>query len=194
VQKLQYFYGLLDETERSKFHFVAAAPMLKTLPTLLVIASIVVLISPILYGEITAKLLPQSVTFAVFLLWAAVVGALGGIAFVLLNALGIQVDPTVDVTDRNSMWFRVLLGALFSVVLTFPFGYEPFYRFNTHILNAPSPDIGPKQAALLFMPLLFGFSTSVVLTVLNRLAESAQTFFGVSTRSVQRNFDERARR
>jgi hypothetical protein len=137
--------------------------------------------------------LPQSVVFTVFLLWTVVVGALGGFAFVLLNALGIEVDPTIDVTDRNSMWFRVLLGALFSVILTFPFGYKPFYLFNMQILNAQL-ETGPQQAALLFMPFLFGFSTSLVLTVLNRLAEGVQTFFGVSSRSVQRSFDERAKK
>ncbi len=60
--KLQYFYGLLDETERRKFHFAVAAPMLKTLPMLLVITSVAFLIVPMLYGDITHRRLP-SVTF-----------------------------------------------------------------------------------------------------------------------------------
>jgi hypothetical protein len=90
------------------------------------------------------------ITFAAFLGWLLAIGALGAIAFILVNALGIQADPTVDVTNRDATWFRVLLGALFSVILTLPFGYPSF----TQVLR-----IDAKHAVLLLMPFLFGFST-----------------------------------
>lgn len=174
--KLQYFYALLSETERRKFNFTLAAPMLKATPAVLVFFSILFLVIP---NAVTAL---GWVSFVAFLGWIVTVGALGSIAFILVNALGIQVDPTVDVTDRDSTMFRILLGALFSVILTLPFGYQSFQHFNDQILNPNKAIIDPKEATLLLMPFLFGFSTSLVLTVLNRLVESVQTFFGVSTK------------
>jgi hypothetical protein len=180
-EKLQYFYGLLNDTERRKFHFKRAAPMLKMLPTLLVGMSVILLIIPALYANITHEATPW-VYFTVFLLWTVAVGALGSMAFILVNALGIQVDPTVDVTDRDSTWFRVLLGALFAIILTLPFGYPSFQQFSSQIATPEQALIDFNQAALLLMPFLFGFSTSLVLTVLNRLVESVQTFFGVNTK------------
>jgi hypothetical protein len=173
--KLQYFYGLLSEPERRKFNFMLAAPRLKLMPTSLVAASMVFILVP--------ALLPyEGVPYASFLGWIVTVGALGAIAFVLVNALGIQVDPTVDVTDKDSTMFRVLLGALFSVILTLPFGFPIFQKFIGQVIKPGSQIIEPKEAVMLLMPFLFGFSTSLVLTVLNRLVESVQTFFGVSTK------------
>jgi hypothetical protein len=174
--KLQYFYGLLGDAERRKFNFALAAPMLKATPTVLVFFSIMFLIIPIVAPTVSW------VSFGAFLGWIVTVGALGSIAFILVNALGIQVDPTVDVTDRDSTMFRVLLGALFSVVLTLPFGYQSFEHFHSQILRPENPPIDPKEAALILLPFLFGFSTSLVLTVLNRLVEGVQTFFGVSAK------------
>lgn len=173
--KLQYFYGLLNETERRKFNFMLAAPRLKAMPMSLVAASIVFILIPALLPSFGAS-------YVSFLGWIVTVGALGAIAFVLVNALGIQVDPTVDVTDKDSTMFRVLLGALFSVILTLPFGFPIFQRFITQVTSPSSNAIEPKEAVMLLMPFLFGFSTSLVLTVLNRLVESVQTFFGVSTK------------
>jgi hypothetical protein len=173
--KLQYFYGLLSESERRKFNFTLAAPRLKVMPMSLVAASMLFILAP-------ALLRYDGVPYVSFLGWILTVGALGAIAFVLVNALGIQVDPTVDVTDKDSTMFRVLLGALFSVILTLPFGFPIFGRFISQVNNPNGQAIEPKEAAMLLLPFLFGFSTSLVLTVLNRLVESVQTFFGVSTK------------
>lgn len=176
--KLQYFYSLLNETDRRKFHFKLAVPMLKVTPAALVFFSIFFLIWPNLVEFFLAGPVPGWISKAAFLGWIVTVGALGSMAFILVNALGIQVDPTVDVTDRDSTMFRILLGALFSVILTVPFGYPIFDKFLKGDLGAD-----PKEGALLLMPFLFGFSTSLVLTILNRLVEGVQTFFGVSTKS-----------
>jgi hypothetical protein len=111
------------------------------------------------------------------------VGAVGSIAFILVNALGIQVDPTIDVADEESTKFRIMLGALFSSVLTLPFGYPSFHEFNTQIADTGTVVVNLTQAALLLTPFLFGFSTSLVLTVLNRLVEGLQTFVGVNTKN-----------
>jgi hypothetical protein len=90
--KLQYLYGLLNEAEKRKFHFELELHKLKWFPVLLVISSFILLIMPGIvssyyeyaYGDATiwnAKLIALW-DFAVFLVWAAVVGALGAIAFI----------------------------------------------------------------------------------------------------------------
>jgi hypothetical protein len=180
-KKLQYFYSLLSETDLRKFHFKLAVPMLKLTPTALVFCSIFFLIIPnVIAAFFGMPELPANwlVSRVAFLGWIVTVGALGSMAFILVNALGIQVDPTVDVTDRDSTMFRVLLGALFSVILTLPFGFPTFEEFLKSLKN-----VDPKDGALLLMPFLFGFSTSLVLTILNRLVDAVQTFFGVNTKS-----------
>src|SRR5262249_5303767 len=126
--KLQYFYSLLSETDLRKFHFKLAAPMLKLIPAGLVFLSILFLMFPNVI-EFFLGGTPAWAFKVAFLGWIVTVGALGSMAFILVNALGIQVDPTVDVTDPNSTTFRVLLGALFSVILTLPFGYPSFDKF-----------------------------------------------------------------
>jgi hypothetical protein len=179
--RLQHFYSLLSETDLRKFHFKLAVPMLKVTPAALVFCSIFFLLIPnVIAGFFGMHELPTNwlVSRVAFLLWIVMVGALGSMAFILVNALGIQVDPTVDVTDRDSTMFRVLLGALFSVILTLPFGFPTFEEFLKSLKN-----VDPKDGALLLMPFLFGFSTSLVLTILNRLVDAVQTFFGVNTKS-----------
>jgi hypothetical protein len=181
-KKLQDLYGLLSDSDRRKFHFTLAAPMLKFTPTVLFFLSILFLIIPILVPMLRAEAqAPPLLTFGCFLGWIATLGALGSIAFILVNALGIQVDPTVDVTNKDSTMFRVLLGALFSLVLTLPFGYRSFVNFYK-LISDEKATFQVQEASLLLAPFLFGFSTSLVLTVLNRLVEGVQTLFGVGSK------------
>jgi hypothetical protein len=85
------------------------------------------------------------ITFAAFLVWLLAVGALGAMVLILVNALGIQADPTIDLTDRNATWFRILLGTLFSVILSLPFSCPSFAQ----IIQSGVPALN----ALLLIPI-----------------------------------------
>jgi hypothetical protein len=124
-----------------------------------------------------------------YLIWLATLGAVGALAFIGMNALSIQDDITFDLTNRRLMLLRVALGALFAVVLTLPFGYSDFLSFCSRIakpfLQPPSPNTGApdaglltKQAVLLLLPFVLGFSTSLVILILNQFVDAVQTFFG----------------
>ena len=125
----------------------------------------------------------------VYLLWLATLGATGALAFIGMNALSIQDDITFDLTNTRLMLLRVALGALFAVVLTLPFGYEEFLSFCNGIavpFSTVKTSALTKQAIFLLQPFVLGFSTSVVILILNQMVDAVQTFFG--RRSSQESF------
>jgi len=118
--------------------------------------------------------------FLVFLFWVAALGAIGSIAFIGMNALAVQEDATFDLLNKKLVWLRVVLGALFAVVLTLPFGFRPFVAFIQELFSeagVPSSELVPKSV-LLLLPFILGFSTSLVIMILNQFVEAVQSFFG----------------
>jgi hypothetical protein len=121
-----------------------------------------------------------------FLVWVAALGALGSIAFIGMNALAVQDDATFDLTNDKLIILRIVLGALFGMVLTLPFGYHHFLQFIREIASS-NPDAAEKtntellqQAVALLLPFILGFSTNLVIMILNRFVESVQSFFARS--------------
>jgi hypothetical protein len=119
---------------------------------------------------------------ACFIIWSATTGALGSTAFLYVNALSIQVDPKVDLTSRTLVTMRLILGALFAVVLTVPFGFAGFYKFG-HDFLIPNQSIEFKDSVLLLLPFMLGFSTPLALSILGRFIQSVRTFFGLGEQS-----------
>jgi hypothetical protein len=126
----------------------------------------------------------------VYLIWLATLGAVGALAFIGMNALSIQDDITFDLTNKRLMLLRVALGALFAVVLTLPFGYSEFIKFCARVAQpfqqliekagtAPTDaSVLTREAIFLLLPFILGFSTSLVILILNQIVEAVQTFFG----------------
>jgi hypothetical protein len=79
---------------------------------------------------------------------------------------------------------RIALGALFGLVLTLPFGFNAFLEFCKTIVVETSNTEGSSasaitsQAILLVLPFILGFSTSLVILILNRFVDAVQGFFG----------------
>ena len=116
--------------------------------------------------------------FIGFLAWVAALGGIGSIAFIGMNALTVQEDATFDITNKKLIGLRVVLGALFAVVLTLPFGYHSFSVFITTLHGAhPIPEPSTTSITLL-LPFVLGFSTPLVIMILNQSVEGVQTFFG----------------
>ncbi len=107
-----------------------------------------------------------------------------------MNALSIQDDITFDLTNTRLLLLRVALGSLFAVVLTLPFGYAEFLTFCARVAQPfqeliAKPGSEPtaasvltKEALFLLLPFVLGFSTSLVILILNQMVEAAQVFFG----------------
>jgi hypothetical protein len=171
--KIRVLISTLDEPRRKKFRISRASSVLVIMPWFLTFIAVVLLLTPLLFEYFALHLL------IVFVFWLLCLGSLGSMAFILVNALGLHVDPLVDVTNKQLVMIRAGLGALFALILTLPFGFVAFQAFYRSVQTG-----GPfeqKDALTLLMPFLLGFSTSLVLSVLNRLIESVQTFFGVKS-------------
>jgi hypothetical protein len=86
---------------------------------------------------------------------------------------------TFDVTNRSLLAVRIVLGSLFGVFLSMPFGFYSFVTFWDSLAHG-TPTLGATnfsfETALLLLPFVLGLSTSLVILVLNRFVESI-TFF-----------------
>jgi hypothetical protein len=182
-RQTQTIFILLSPALRRKFIMAGTPWIVAWMPVyLLGIAAISLTVA---VAAITF-ILPIFWMLVVYLIWLATLGAVGALAFIGMNALSVQDDITFDLTNKRLTMLRVALGALFAVVLTLPFGYQDFISFCSGIAKPfnENPDSGTltKQAVLLLMPFVLGFSTTLVILVLNQLVDAVQALFGQKPR------------
>lgn len=178
----QIIFMMLSPVLRRKFLMTGTPPIVLWMPVYLLsiaVVSIVVPVATFNYGWLTTLIL------VFYLVWLASLGAVGALAYVGMNALSIQDDITFDLSSVRLITLRVVLGALFAVVLTLPFGYSNFIDFCRYLATysgSTSPsDIYTQltaQALSLVLPFILGFSTPSVILILNQLVDAVQTFFG----------------
>jgi hypothetical protein len=127
-----------------------------------------------------------------YLLWLCSLGAIGAIAFIGMNALSVQQDITFDITNSKLTLLRIVLGSLFALVITLPFGFDGFRQFVLFFgglgpnpggsLNGQAGDFTlstiTTQALLMLLPFALGFSTTLVITILSRAVDAGQALFG----------------
>ncbi|HEY4045036.1 MAG TPA: hypothetical protein VGM32_24765 [Rhodopila sp.] len=148
-------------------------------------------IKTITYGRLMANatVFQSSGTIILYYLgWLVSMGCIGAVAFIGMNAISAQDDITFDISNIRLMILRVVLGGLFALVLTLPFGSESFIDFCYFIGTgenlggqAGQTAAGESSIARVLMltaPFLLGFSTSLVILILNQLIDGVQAFFG----------------
>jgi hypothetical protein len=115
-----------------------------------------------------------------FIAWVGSLGAIGAVAFIGMNALSVQDDATFDFSNNRLLVLRIVLGGLFGIVLTLPFGFESFIGFIQSLVNGKgvAPNGIGLQSTMLLLPFVLGFSTSLVIMILNQFVEAIQSFFG----------------
>jgi hypothetical protein len=194
-RRTQIIWAAMPEQQRRKFLTTQAPTWLSwVMAFFVVVAAVALVVAFILHwpqgtGSPSTQLteLPAH-NLVPFLVWIMALGAIGGASSVGLNALSVQDDASFDISNSRLICLRLIIGALFGTVLTLPFGFGPFSRFLTDLGNPP-PQIDAAKAAqqvvLLLIPFILGFSTSVVILVLNRMIEAVQTFFGKTSSKAQ---------
>jgi hypothetical protein len=182
----QTLFRLLNDPLRKRFMLGQIPMWMATLALILAVIAVAALIGSAVTFHLTSGSATVGIdTLPCYLIWLTSLGALGSVAYIGMNALSVQEDITFDPTNRRLMVLRITLGALFGLVLTLPFGFAQFIEFIRFILNGP-PEGGADsgkltvQAALLLLPFILGFSTSLVIMILNRLVDAVQAFFGKS--------------
>ena len=188
-QRTQTLFGLLTESLRRRFILGQIPWWMAWLPIIFAGVALASLILALISQQfdLLGQGNPRSNVFPFYLTWLMSLGAIGSVAFIGMNALSVQQDITFDLTNRRLMQLRIALGALFALVLTLPFGFDGFTRFCESIPQPPgstsqqtaTSDVPvTTQTMLLLLPFILGFSTSLVIMLLNQFVEAVQAFFG----------------
>jgi len=180
-------FGHLSDPLRRKFILGSIPLWMAMLPVVLAVLALASLILPVLIASKSTLLaegrvvLPSDV-LPFYAVWLMSLGAIGAVAFIGMNALSVQEDITFDLTNKRLMILRIALGALFALVLTLPFGLGGFATFTRSIVvgTLDADAQLSSQAIMLLLPFILGFSTSLVIMILNRLLDAVQAFFGKS--------------
>ena len=181
----QMLFRLLTDPLRRRFLLGEIPTWMSYLPILLALVAVGAVISATrAEGPPAVNWLSGLGLLPFYVIWLMCLGAIGSAAFIGMNALSVQQDVTFDLSNRRLMILRIALGALFGLVLTLPFGFEGFRAFIANIQRAPVAAAPAQtvsvttQATLLLLPFILGFSTSLVIMILNRLVDGVQAFFG----------------
>lgn len=185
----QALFQLLTPSLRKRFILGDIPRQVVTLPLVLMSFALVslfgALIVPQFNEAIERSALVGPIVLGFYCVWLLSLGAIGAIAFIGMNALSVQEDVTFDLSNNRLISLRIVLGALFGLVLTLPFGFHDFYSFCSDIWggnftendNKPASALTLK-AVMLTLPFILGFSTSLVILILNRFVAAVQSFFG----------------
>lgn len=183
--RLQAFNAMLSDAERREFRLTRTPRIVNTLAVVFLVSAIVALAVSVFPPSINVLPTGSSTAdtqmgwrLAGYLTWLLCLGGIGAIAFIGVNALAIQSDATFDLANRGQVVRRILIGALFGIVLSLPFGFREFIGFCEAMRVGDV--VTETQGALLLLPFLLGFSSSLVMLVLNRLVQGAETVFGLS--------------
>ncbi len=194
--RLQELYALLDEPSRRGFYIRKSEFLLIYVPfamTLLAAGSLIAAISqePRLLIHVFGETdIPRQWHACCYIVWLMALGVLGSVAYVAMNALSLEKDITFDIGNKKLLTIRLIMGAIFGLILALPFGFDEFEQFVSQFTSksggAP-PDA--TSAAMLLMPFVFGFSTTVVLMFINRVVDAVGVIFGKipTTEGVRKN-------
>jgi hypothetical protein len=122
------------------------------------------------------------------IVWTLSQGGLGACALLgtraaikQINSENQQFDGFSDITDKNALKIRIVLGCLFGSLIGLPFSNAALSKMNLMLFGDGKGDIQTSDFALILVPFLVGFSTSLVLAILNRCVLSVRTFLGITS-------------
>ncbi|QHO77835.1 hypothetical protein ACH79_39770 [Bradyrhizobium sp. CCBAU 051011] len=170
--RLQELHSLLGEPCRRGFYISQSKRLLIWMPLVIMVGAVASLFA--------TSFIDERWHLYCYIAWLMALGALGSIAYISMNALSLQKDITFDIGNKRLLVIRILLGAMFGLILALPFGFGNFESFIRTLRNNTPSDAATdaKTAATLLMPFVFGFSTTLVLTIINRLVDAIGVIFG----------------
>ncbi len=104
------------------------------------------------------------------ILWASILaaslGLMGTLTYVLFNVIGIIKEKAFNISDTYSNYARMALGPMIGWVFYFAFVKKEFCT-------------GENEGSLLLLPFLAGFSTKLVIGVINQVLRAVQLTLGI---------------
>jgi hypothetical protein len=168
-----------------RFRLQAAQQIITVTPLLLLIVMFFALglaVFPPDFGNPTSA---ATWRFVSYLAWTSCLGGLGAIGFLAMNSLAIQNDATFDISSPGLVVMRIVLGALFGCIVSLPFCFPYFKDFTIWVSRGG--DIDSAHGLLLLVPFVLGFSTTLVMAVLNRMVAGIETMFGIQGNTAKRS-------
>jgi hypothetical protein len=174
----RYFDAVLQH----RFRLQATQRIITITPILLLVVSIGALITAVFPPDLvlpggTPMVSAAAWRFVGYLAWTSCLGGLGAIAFLAVNSLAIQEDATFDISNQGLVVMRIVIGALFGCIVSLPFCFPYFQDFTNWVLKGG--DLAGGRGVLLLVPFLLGFSTTLVMAVLNRMIAGIESMFGI---------------
>lgn len=186
--KLSALTTYLDADLRQKIRIRELDDFFEKLPLCFLLAALATTLYYFLYGSIFAKdsFLYHASYLVSVIIWTVAQGGLGACAYLGTKAAMKRTDrapseslsDSVDITDRSILKIRVILGCLFGALIGLPIANLALTKL-TDAIYSPDGRFELTDFVLMILPFLVGFSTNLVLAILERCIDSVRTFFGI---------------
>lgn len=119
-----------------------------------------------------------------YMLFALALGAMGSAASIALNSLSAKSDDKFDLTDKDLVIMRIVAGSLFGLTLSIPWSAPIFAQLTRELALSNTFTLleDPKKTIFMILPFMIGFSTALVLLVINRVVSGFEAVFGFQRR------------
>jgi hypothetical protein len=156
-------------------------------------------IASLIFYNVLPVMMPQSMASPLYyflflfllLTWTLTQGGLGACAFLATRvairraetgSLPEALQDAFELTDENVLKTRVLLGCLFAFLVGLPFSTLALAKLGNYLFGAggaPPTELKISELMFIFVPFLVGFSTNLVLAVMDRSILAVRTLFGI---------------
>jgi hypothetical protein len=190
-EKISILASYLSDELRQKIRVRELSVFFDTLPLAFLLATLATVLYRFLYGGFLTKgtLLFNASFLLSLIVWTVAQGGLGACAFLGTRIATKRSEKglidnfadVADVTDESILKIRIVLGCLFGSLIGVPIGSLAFDKMGSAIYDSTT-NLTPSDFALILLPFMVGFSTNLVLAILERFIESIRTFFGIGAR------------
>ena len=125
---------------------------------------------------------------------AASLGLLGALVYQLFNLIGVIEERAINAEDAYANFIRIILGPIVGWIFYFAFAQSAYAQ-----TSAPASETSRGNLLLLIVPFLAGFSTKLVVGVINQVISAVELTLGVEDKRndilirKRKNKDDRTR-
>jgi hypothetical protein len=195
-EKISILASFLTDELRQKIRVRDLSIYFGLIPLLFLLASLAALFYRFLYGAFFPKdtLLFNASYLASLIFWTVAQGGLGACAFLGTRVATKRLEKTpldiladsMEITDKSILKIRIILGCLFSSLIGIPIASFSLDKIGDALYPPQGgATLNPSDFALMILPFMVGFSTNLVLAILERAVEAIRTLFGIGEKRAQ---------